>query len=512
MLRRLARGLATAGIRGIGGGMNLLPLSPSPAREGTDGRGLGLPWASWLVAVLFIVLLLPKIDAGTLWHHDELLTANRSREILRRGDPFVVTVNFAPSVKKPPLQYWCCAALLCLWPHHPELALRLPTLLGGAACLLAAAWLARVYFPFQPALAAWSSLALACCGYLIHFSRVALLDTGAALFFTLALGGIHLARKDARWWWFVAAQCILGAWQKAPYGLAAWLLLLAIHRWLPAPRPDAADDQHHADHRHLPYALAVAVACSLAWWLIQLLRADHGLLATASKEQVGMFLRSHDITDQSDGPWMYGVWLVEGWTVLGLGAMAGTASVLFSRRDGGKLAGLGWVCAIFGVVMACLAYRAQRYLVVITPALAVLGVSWLQRQASHLPSAWRRWVLPAVVATALPVAAFQYWKAPPRSPDLLAAAHALALTARPDERLFVCTDAIQGFEAPAFVLFYADLGRPLEAVPFRDLEGSPDPNSPRRGICNASQWITLSRAQPWLKQVFSSGGWVLWST
>ena len=91
-------------------------------------------------------------------------------------------------------------------------------------------------------------------------------------------------------------------------------------------------------------------------------------------------------------------------------------------------------------------------------------------------------------------------------------AHALALTARPDERLFVCTDAIQGFEAPQFVLFYADLRRPLEAVPFRYLEDDVDRTSLRRGICNGSQWTILSRSQPWLKRVATSGHWVLWST
>ncbi len=454
------------------------------------------PWTAWAAAALLVLLLLPKIGAGTLWHHDELLTANRAREMLVRGDFSVVTVNFVPSVKKPPLQYWVCAALLRLLPTHPELALRLPTLLAGAGCLLAAAWLARVYFPDDAHrhLPAWTVLTLATCGYLIHFSRVALLDTGAALFLTLALAGCRLARRDARWWWFVALTCVLGAWQKAPYGLAAWVVVLLLDRRTTAETP-ATRRWHH----HLPTAFLATVAGSFAWWLLQWLHHEHALL-TAGREQIGNFLRAHDPADEGFRPWLYWVWLARDWALPGL--CAPVAALAATRHR--ERAALGWTCVAFGIALACLVYRAERYLVVVTPVLAVLTVD-LCRRVTKLP-----WLLPLVIATTLPVAMFQYFKPAPASPDLRDLAQELGREARPDERLLVSIDADEDFDTAGFVLFYADLRRPLTPVVMSYLTVLPAELGPCRGICSRTQWEQLSSLPLGLRETMTRGEWVLW--
>lgn len=452
--------------------------------------------AAWIAAALFVLILLPKIGMGTLWHHDELLTANRAREMLVRGDPFAVTVNFVPSIKKPPLQYWMCAAWLRLLPDHPELALRLPTLLAGAGCLLAAAWLARLYFPAasDENLAIWTVLALAGCGYLIHFSRVALLDTGAALSLTLALVGCRLARRDALWWWFAAGWCVLGAWQKAPYGLAAWLVGLLVER--PAAG-DAADVPRW--RYHLPAAFLTSLAGSSAWWILQWLHHE-GALLTAGREQVGNFLRAHDPADEGFRPWLYWVWLARDWALIGCCA---PMAALVAIRDKNRAAS-GWVCLGFGAALACLAYRAERYLVVVTPVLAVLTVDLLRR----VPG--RPWLLPLVLATTFPAAAYQYFKPAPERPDLLAAARELGREARPDERVFVCIDADEDFDTAGFVLFYSDLNRPLTPAVLPFLETLPAAAGRCRGICSRTQWEQLSRRSSGFRSTSNRGDWFLW--
>ena len=485
---------------------------PPPTRTAT---WLGLPRIAWVAAAVFVGLLLPKIGGGTLWHHDELLSANRAREMLVRGDPFAVTVNFAPSVKKPPLQYWLCAGLLSLLPRHPELAVRLPTLLAGAACLLAAVRLADAGYPGEEPgerQALWTVLALGSCGYLIHFARVALLDTGAALLLTLALVGCRRARRDARWWWFTALVCVLGAWQKAAYGLAAWAVVLAVNRWGNGLTSEAHRPPENGRGRfHLPAAFALAVVGSSGWWLLQFLHEDRALLLNAGREQLGSFLRAHDPTDEGFRPWVYWGWLLRDWAGFGFCA---PLAVLAAVRVGGRemeRAGWGWTCAVFGGVLACLVYRAERYLVVITPLLAVLTINFLTRIIQPWSVHVRRWVLPIVLATALPGAVFQVFKPAPAYPELRAVARELGRTLRPGERVLVCTDAEPDFETANFVLFYAGLRRPLEAVPLASVEALPAEAGACRGVCSRMQWDHLRKARPGLHPVAEAGAWVLWA-
>jgi 4-amino-4-deoxy-L-arabinose transferase-like glycosyltransferase len=477
--------------------------------------GHGPPRAAWIAAAAFLLLLLPRIGTGTLWHHDELLTANRAREMLVRGDPFAVTLNFAPSVKKPPLQFWICALLLRALPGQPEFAVRLPTLLAGAACLLAAAWLAQLCGAAgDHSPATWTALALAGCGYLIHDSRLALLDPGAALFLTLALAGWQLAQRDARWWWFVALQCILGAWQKAPYGLAAWVLLLVARRLpgagrkVPTPAPVEA---RRVWRYQQAAAFAAAVIGALGWWSIEWMRADRALLVTAGYEQTSMFLRAHDPADTGIRPWVYWGWLARDWALPGIFAPAAAVAAVLAWRQERRLGELGLVGLVFGGITASLVYRSERYLVLITPLLALLTVHGLERVQGRLPAAASRWLLSLVLATTLPVAAFHYFKPSPSRPDLLAVSRALGRSLRPDERILVSTDAESGFDLPEFVLFYANLRRAVEAVPLQTMEDLPAQAGPCRGICGRAQWPKLRRAQPTLHLVAACGVWILWA-
>ncbi len=173
------------------------PVFP-PKSRGSFRLALGL---AVIMAVAFVVVLWPKISHGTLWHHDELLSGNRAREIVVRHDPLTITLNFEPDFTKPPLQYWL-SALLMQMTSNRELAVRLPSLLYGALCLPATvflAWCCRRREEEEGTLALLlPAIAVAAFGYFVHLSRVGLLDTGTAFYLALTLGGCQLARKHPR--------------------------------------------------------------------------------------------------------------------------------------------------------------------------------------------------------------------------------------------------------------------------------------------------------------------------
>jgi 4-amino-4-deoxy-L-arabinose transferase-like glycosyltransferase len=91
--------------------------------------------AAGLVLIVVVGWLAFEIPRGTLTHTDELLTAERSREMLL-SDPWVVHYNFQRSFEKPPLQYWLTALTLSRL-HNRTLAVRIWPLLYGCLTMSA---------------------------------------------------------------------------------------------------------------------------------------------------------------------------------------------------------------------------------------------------------------------------------------------------------------------------------------------------------------------------------------
>ncbi len=487
--------------------MSISPAPPPPAPDAAPA--VRFRWRIVVLTALFFCLLLPKLPSGTLYHHDEIFTANRAREILVRGDPWTITRNFAPDFRKPPLQYWFCAVALRLLPAHPEFAVRLPALLYGAACLLALAWLARRGYGdegTETGLAA--ALALAGCGYFIHFSRLGLLDTGAALYLTLAIVGCQLARRDGRWWWFVGLQSVLGAWQKAPLAFAAWAIILLV-RWRQGDLPPTR-------RTHLAAAFTASLGIASTWWLLQAFRHGSGALADAGAWQTHALAVAHDPGDAGFRPWRYWFWLAKDWSLPGLLAPVMVVGVLRRRRRSSSdhspvtpTAEIAWVCAVFAVGLILVPYRSERYLVVFTPLLALLMVRWLRDLASRLPNTLaRRWLLPFVLASTLPVALFHFLVSKPVKADLLAASREFGHALQPDETPVIPADPDPSFEVPGFVAFYANLNRPLRELSPSEIRAFA---SPLRGLCRLRQWPELTRADPAVRKVSTHGDWILWT-
>src|SRR5437879_7517981 len=94
-----------------------------------EKRGWAIATAGLVLGIVLTWLVL-EIPKGTLVATDELLTAERTREMLST-EPWVVHFNFQRSFEKPPLQYWLTRFTLPRL-QNPNVAVRIWPLLYGA--------------------------------------------------------------------------------------------------------------------------------------------------------------------------------------------------------------------------------------------------------------------------------------------------------------------------------------------------------------------------------------------
>src|ERR1700694_2264534 len=188
-------------------------------------RARSLAAAALLIVCVFVWLGF-EIQKGRLTNTDELVTAERSREMLLTGQ-WTVQFNFQPSLEKPPLQYWLTTLTLPRMGQR-EAAVRSWPLIFGSLTAFALLWLAFLMDRDRSWLAGVSVAVLVSSPlFLFEVSR-ALLDSGLMLFVTLAIIFAQLARKHPAWWLAMAIACGLGTLQKIPIGFLGWLILLVV--------------------------------------------------------------------------------------------------------------------------------------------------------------------------------------------------------------------------------------------------------------------------------------------
>lgn len=480
-----------------------------------------LPFTAVLLgAALFMAALWPRLGSGRLWHHDEILTAERAREMLTSGDPWAVRLNGRPDFHKPPAQYWLTAGLLRAWPGEPERAVRLPSVLLAALGLVATAALGRVAWPDDPVAGPAAALAVAGCGFWVHFTRMGMLDAGAALGVTGTLWGAELARKRGRpgaaGWWLAAVAATLGAWQKAPYALGAWAVALLGRVWRRELSPAPARWP-----KSLRAALGVSLALTLGWPAWQLARFGWAAVVQGQAESTGNLFN----LNKSAGfePWRYAWWLVRDWGAFGLLAPVAAGVAIRRgtspaapggvgdpfRREIGVMLALGWS------VVACLPYRTERYLVFLLPLAALLVVRFLRRDAAGRPRRFGGVLLAGALASTVPVAAFHYGKPWPDRSELLAAARDFGAVCRSDPAAVPIVDQglATGINVPFFVLFYGELFRPVTMVGGWTERAVVRADRVRPGERVVGlNWVGTSEAFTPTRELSRHGGWVVWET
>lgn len=226
-----------------------------------------------VIATLWIILgfaLWLGLEAphGTMWGTDELLTAERSREMLVTGERAVVHYNFHRSFEKPPLQYWLTSFTLPRFENH-AVAVRIWPLLYAVLTAAALAWLVFLIKPEEPLLIPLSVAILASSPLFSTEAARGLLDIGLAFFTILTIVFAELARKKPAWWIAVAIACWLGSLQKMPVPFLVWIIILITR---------LTNSEERADLRRglswLAPGLMLAIGLMSIWPLLQIFKYE----------------------------------------------------------------------------------------------------------------------------------------------------------------------------------------------------------------------------------------------
>lgn len=179
-----------------------------------------------LLMVAFAVWLGMEAPRGIMLGTDELLTAERTREMLIT-EPWVVHYNFHRSFEKPPLQYWLTSLTLPRFENR-AVAVRIWSLLYGALTVAAVGWMVFLIKPNEPWLIPLSVAILVSTPLFAAESARGLLDIGLTFFTTLTFVFAALARKQPAWWFGAALICWLGSLQKIPLPFLVWVLIIVV--------------------------------------------------------------------------------------------------------------------------------------------------------------------------------------------------------------------------------------------------------------------------------------------
>src|SRR6266853_4475844 len=174
-------------------------------------RAIGV---AFFIVFAFTGWLALEIPKGILAQTDELLTAERTREMLLTN-PWVVHYNFERSFEKPPLQYWLGTLTLPRFENR-AVAVRIWPLVYASLTAVVLGWLAFLVEPTRPWLIPVSVAILVSWPLFSTETSRAMLDVGLTFFTTLTIVFAELARRRPSWWVPVAVVCWLGSLQKFP--------------------------------------------------------------------------------------------------------------------------------------------------------------------------------------------------------------------------------------------------------------------------------------------------------
>lgn len=322
------------------------------------------PWAASLFLIAAVTAwLATEIPKGILTATDELLTAERTREMLVTGQKSVVQFNFRPSFEKPPLQYWLTTLTLERL-NSRSFEVRIWTLFYGALTAIALGWLVILVEPKQPWLVPLSVAVLVACPLFSTQTTRGLLDIGLAFFTTMTIAFAQLARRRPQWWLGAALMCFLGALQKMPIPLLVWLLILIVRAAIPEERTTLRT-------KWIPFALVVAILTGAAWPLLQIM-----------KYKMSLYDILYDQVVVWTGPTRLGArpyleiplrMTING-GALGVAALVAPLVVLFWK--GGKFSSAAREIALVSLIGIALAivsnFRHFRYIIPILPCLCLL--------------------------------------------------------------------------------------------------------------------------------------------
>ena len=326
-----------------------------------EKRGWAIATAGLVLGIVLVWLAL-EIPKGTLVATDELLTAERAREMLSSG-PWLVHFNFKPSFEKPPLQYWLTTLTLPRF-EDPSLAVRFWPLIYAAFTAIAIGCLALKIQPDRPWLVPLSVAILLSCPLFVTQATRGLLDIGLAFFTTMTILFSEFARKRPNWWLAVAASCWLGSLQKNPVPFVIWLLILGV-------RTTSQAERGRLKNWRLSVSLLLALLAMSFWPLLQLLKYQLPL-GSVFHEEVVVWLGPAGLGTR---PYFeIPIRMIINGGLCGLMALLVPFVILFSRKETispaiREIALVGLIAIVLVIVSN---FRHVRYVIPIVPVLCFL--------------------------------------------------------------------------------------------------------------------------------------------
>jgi 4-amino-4-deoxy-L-arabinose transferase-like glycosyltransferase len=476
------------------------------------------------VIVCFIVWLAFQIPKGILTNTDELLTAERTREMLLTN-PWVVHFNFQRSFEKPPLQYWLTTLTLSRFENR-TLAVRIWPAIYGVLTLIATVWLAFVIDPTRPSLMPLTTAILMSCPLFTSEAGRGLLDIGVAFYTTIAIVFAQLARKHPGWWLGVAVACLLGSLQKIPLIFLIWLLIAIIRlSWVSELREKSQAPGW------LILSVILAILVTGTWPLVQLIRY-HMPVKSLFHEEVTVWLGPEHLGRRPylEIPFRL---TVTAWIVGGLFAFVAPFAVLLWKKQ--KFGVAAKETAILCIALITLAvlfnFRSVRYMVAIVPSLCLLLAIVLHRFFEQRSTI--RIAAVVVLALTLTVGATQaelqmYFRQRNISGKIVhgklelnigeknvadekRVAEQLGALQRGDTKTVLIKAAQDGSDLlyDSFYLFHGNLRFPVVKLTVEGLRRNP-PAPPVLGVCVQGDFPVVQEVYPNVKVEFTRAQFILW--
>jgi len=475
-----------------------------------------------VIIVCFVAWLAIQIPKGILTNTDELLTAERSREMLLTT-PWVVHFNFQKDFAKPPLQYWLTTLTLQHFENR-TLAVRIWPLLYGALTAIALAYLARLIAPDRPWIAPLSVGILFSSALFSAEAARALLDIGLAFFATLAILFAQLARKHPVWWIGVAVACWLGSLQKIPLIIVVWFAIVLVRLASKNERPMVLNSW-------LFCSFIFAVAAAAIWPLLQLIRYEMAWRQVFHQEIVVFF-----------GPERLGArpylevpfrLATTAWIGGGLVAFVAPFAVLFWRKQRfpAPAREISVLCIATIALAVLFNFRSVRYLVPIIPCLCLLlAVIFHRFLEQRSPVRVAAAVLLAVILMAgLTQTEIQIYlrqrnaslqiahgkiklrSAEKNVADEKRVAEELGALQREGTKMVLIKAVQSGGDLlyDSFYLFHGNLRFPVAKLTVDELRGAPPP-PPVLGACVERDFLVVQEVYPNVQTKFTRAQFNLW--
>ena len=455
--------------------------------------------AAVLLIVCVFIWLGFEIQKGRLTNTDELVTAERSREMLLTHQ-WIVQFNFRPSLEKPPLQYWLTTLTLPRMGQR-EAAVRIWPVVFGGLTALALMWLAFLMGRDRSWLAGLSVAVLVSSPFFLFEVSRALLDSGLMLFVTLAIIFAQLARKHAAWWLAVAIACGLGTLQKIPLGFLIWLIILIV-------RFRSANERAGLRSWWLLAAILLGAATIAIWPLFELWKF-HASLADILRLREAIILTGP--TRLGERPYLeIPMRLAMFWPVGGFALLA-AVWVLFSKRAQTEMREISIVCLAVIVLAIVFNFRSARYMVPLIPCLCLLlAVAFFWLFEKHGPVR----VTTIIAALSLFIAGFVQAKLMinhrrKEPSDQIEIAQQLGSLQRPDTHTLIVRLSGGSVLYDSFYLFYGDLHFPVTRLSPDQLSLASPPR-PAIGVCAAENLPLVRQKYGDVDVALQRGDFICW--